>query len=78
VRQLLCEPWDYELLEQDDGRLVLVVACGTVGVFEVAIVLDDAERRAFEAEGKPFIQGLKQRIVARPGDFQARNVQLRR
>ena len=75
MRQILCEPWDYELLERDDGHLVLVVTCGSVGMFEVAIVLDASERRAFEQQGRPFIVALKQRVAARPGEFQARKVQ---
>ena len=40
--------WDYMLFEHE-GRLLLDVVCGTVGIFTVAIELDEAERAQWEA-----------------------------
>lgn len=49
-RRLHDEPWSWTLDETDEG-LVLTVLCGTVGVYEVAVVLDPAEAAAWERHG---------------------------
>lgn len=74
MRCVISRPWDFELLEEDDGRLVLVVLCGSAGQFEVALELDASERQAFELQGEPFILALKQRVFDRPVDFQGRDL----
>jgi hypothetical protein len=40
METLLQKPWDYTFSRNDTGELVLSVLCGSVGLFEIDIVLN--------------------------------------
>ena len=65
--------WEYTLY-RDGARLVLVVVCGTVGIFEWAVVLTDEERGRWEAEGMAGLSDLVRAIRANPVAFTDRRV----
>lgn len=65
--------WDY-ILYRDGERLVLVVACGTVAIYEWAVELNDAERGAWEADGIAGLRFLVQAIRDNPRAFADRKV----
>ncbi len=48
---------------------MLSVVCGTVGLFEVEVRLDDAMRTAYEAEGIPWIKRLAAEVTYDPRKF---------
>lgn len=73
-RSLISEPWDFDLVEHDDGRLILTVVCGTVGIFEVVIELSDAETARFHEVGRASVIELRNRIVGDPMAFGDRNL----
>ena len=62
MQRLAEENWDYIVWEHD-GRLFLDVLCGTVGLFDVVIELNEEERVLWETEGvtglKPLIQSIR-------------------
>ncbi|MFM8531941.1 MAG: hypothetical protein ACKOD2_20135 [Ilumatobacteraceae bacterium] len=62
-RVLHSEPWDFDLVEEDDGRLMLTVVCGTIGIFEVVIELNEDERTSFLEKGRDFVIDLKNLIL---------------
>lgn len=74
TRSLFSEPWDFDLVEEDDGRLFLTVVCGTAGIFEVAIELNDAEMATFHEFGRESVIELRNRIVNDPTAFGDRNL----
>lgn len=74
TRSLFSEPWDFDLVEEDDGRLILTVVCSTVRTFEVVIELNDAETARFHEVGRESVIELKNRIVDDPAGFSDRNL----
>ena len=62
MRVLVSEPWSYDLLEEEDGHLVLIVVCGSVGLYELALRLDDDERREWQSSGVNFVRSLARRV----------------
>ena len=67
--------WDYILYRDGEG-LVLVVACGTVAIYEWAVVLTEAEREVWEAEGMVGLRFLVQAIRDNPRAFADRRVEV--
>jgi hypothetical protein len=67
--------WDYTLYGDGD-RLVLVVLCGTVGLFEWAVALTAEERAVWEREGLEGLRPLVRAIQGDPAAFTARKVGL--
>ena len=65
--------WDYTLY-RDGERLVLVVVCGTVGIFEWAVTLTAEERAVWEAEGMDGLRYLVRAIRNNPVGFTDRRV----
>jgi hypothetical protein len=64
--------WDYMLFAHE-GRLLLDVVCGTVGIFTVAIELNEAERGLWEA-GE--LASVVEAVRWDPGKFSGRRVEL--
>lgn len=67
-------PWDFDLVEEDDGRLMLTVVCGTIGIFEVVIELNEDERTSLLEKGRDFVIDLKNLILEDPASFSDRNL----
>ena len=65
--------WDYTLY-RDGERLVLVVVCGTVVIFEWAVTLTAEERAVWEAEGMTGLSDLVRAIRNNPVAFTDRRV----
>ena len=65
--------WDYTLY-RDGERLVLLVVCGTVGIFEWAVELTAEERAVWEAEGMTGLYYLVRAIRNNPVGFTDRRV----
>lgn len=69
-RTLLAEsPWDWMLLREAGGDLVLSVLCGSVGMFEVEVVLDRETREAYERHGVSVLRRLAELVQYRPWDY---------
>lgn len=50
--------WSWSLHRSDDGRLGLVVVCGSVGIYERAVELDGELARAHERHGRRVLEVL--------------------
>lgn len=71
-RTLLAESdWDWMLFRDAADDLVLSVVCGTIGVFEVEVILDPSQRAAYDAEGTPFLDRLAADIRYSPRKYMA-------
>lgn len=57
------------ILYEDKGKYLLSVVCGTVGMFEINIYLNQEEMKQFEKNGEVFIKILAERIRCSPKSF---------
>lgn len=71
---LTSSPWAYDLVRVDDGRLILTVVCGTVGLYELSLELDVDEVAAWDREGVPYIRDFAAVIAAHPSRFWPRHL----
>ena len=67
------DPWSFTL-EEDGERLLFVVVCGTVAVYDVVLELTDDERAAWSIEGVAALRALAARVQANPKAYAARSV----
>jgi hypothetical protein len=58
MRILETSSWDYTLYETPDGALLLLVVCGSVGIYEVEHMLTLAETACYREQGAPFLAWL--------------------
>ena len=75
MRPVALEPWVYTLFEDGD-RLILSAMAGGVGLYELPVVMNEAEIAAYRAEGAPALKALARRIRDNPRDFAERAVTL--
>lgn len=69
------KPWLYTLYE-DGERLILSVLSGGVGLFDVPIVLSQAEADTYRREGIEGLAGLIDDMNQHPAKYQARMIKL--
>ncbi len=55
------EPWSWTLEQVDEG-LLLTVVCGTVGIYETAVLLEPEEVAAWEQHGPTGLEPLAEAI----------------
>ena len=67
---LASAPWAFDLVLTDDGRYLLTVVCGTVGLYE----LEADEVAAWNRDGEQFLQVLVNDISATPSQFLPRHL----
>ncbi len=65
---------EYDLLEEPNGSLVIVVLCGTIGIYEARVRLNEEEVRRYQAEGTEFLDDLATRIRKEESRFKARMI----
>ena len=53
---------DYDLFEESDGTFVISVLCGTIGLYQARVRLNDEETRRYQEEGQNFLDDLATRI----------------
>ncbi len=63
--------WDWMLIREPDGSLLLSVVCGSVGIYEVDVVLDTEQTAAFAANGAPVLQRLAEAVRKDPAHYLA-------
>lgn len=61
--------WDWMLFREANGDLVVSVVCGTVGLFEVDVVLSAEQEQAYEAEGIDVVVRLAADIAEHPRKY---------
>lgn len=66
-------PWNYTLYIEN-GKYLLSVLCGTVGMFEITVVLNKVEKQEFEKSGKEFIENMAFEIRDNPEKWRDRDI----
>jgi hypothetical protein len=68
---LLKKDWSYTL-KRNGSDLTLSVLCGTVGLYEVSIILNENENELFLKQGENFIDTLANNIRSNPESYKSR------
>lgn len=75
MKKLIEKTWSYILYQTDDDNLILSVVCGTVGLYDVNIQLNDEEKDKFEKDGTEFIDELALDVSSNPPKYRNRHTQ---
>lgn len=73
MKEIHRSQWNYILYEKD-GNLMFSVICGTIGVFEVNILLNGEEVDNFKQKGEDYLKELAEKIRYSPKSFNDRHV----
>ena len=65
MKELLKKSWSWTLYD-NDGKLILCVLCGDIGLYEVGYILDKDEANRVNLEGENFVQELAILIMNDP------------
>ena len=60
--------WDWQLLREADGSLLLSVLCGTIGVFELEVPFDSEKVASYDARGETFLDELAAHVRYSPNN----------
>ena len=77
MKEIFNSRWNYTLYEDSDGSLILTALCGTVGLFETNIFLNEDETAEYMKSGKEYILQLASAIRSNPERYAGRHVELR-
>ncbi len=69
-------PWNYVLYEAN-GNLLLSVLSGSVGLFDVNILLHDQQQQAYKTEGSSLIEAIAKEIRENPNKFAEQHIEIR-
>lgn len=71
--ELLKSNWNYTLTD-DNGKLILSVLAGTVGLYEIDIELNNDQVRLYQQDGKEYIDKLANDVRDHPGNFDLQKI----
>ena len=64
------KPEMYELVENDDGSVVLDIVLGEIGWYTMHVPLTDDEVARYREEGESFLRWFIARVRAAPDDYE--------
>ena len=73
MKEIIKKDWNYSFFEKDSG-FILSVICGSVGLFEVNIQLNEEELKQYKIEGAAYIENLARAIQYSPSTYAERNI----
>lgn len=73
MKKIINKPWDYSLFE-NNGKYLLDVLCGGVGMYQLKIWLNTSEKESYLKEGDSYIDRLSKSIQRNPNSYKERNV----
>ena len=71
--EIVNKPWDYRFVKKDMNHYLFVM-CGSVGVFEITIELNENENLMYQELGLDYIDELARKIQFSPTLFAERNL----
>lgn len=75
MKELIKKSWNYTLY-QKETQLILSVICGTVGLYEVNIILTPEEMELYKKEGIAYTDQLAENIRYDPDKYGERHIKL--
>jgi carbohydrate-binding DOMON domain-containing protein len=73
MKKVINKPWDYSLFESD-GKYLLEVLCGSVGMYQLKIWLNASEKESYLEQGDEYIDRLSKSIQRSPNSYKDRIV----
>lgn len=70
------ECWSYSLYEDEDENLILSVLCGTVGLYETNIILNEEEIKNYESKKNDFLKSISDVIRRKPSAYRDRHIRI--
>lgn len=74
MKNILTKRWNYSLQENKKGEIIISVLCGTVGLYEIEIVLSETEKKNFRDDGEFFLDELANDIRNNPSKYKDRQI----
>jgi hypothetical protein len=74
MKNILTKRWNYSLQENKKGEMIISVLCGTVGLYEIEVVLSEIERKKISDDGENFLDGLANDIRNNPNKYKDRQI----
>lgn len=71
---LVNEKHEYDLLQDESGSLIISVLCGSIGLYDVRIRLNDEELAQYEDEGETFLTRFATTIRKEESSFKGRMI----
>jgi hypothetical protein len=75
MEKIIDKKWDYTLYKKED-ELILSAVCGSVGVFEMNVVLTPSEVEEYDQQGEQYIETLARRIQRTPSNYKSRHIEI--
>ncbi|UFH54369.1 hypothetical protein [Spirosoma sp. KNUC1025] len=74
MKELAKEGWNYSLSENDSGELLFTVVSGSVGLYEISLLLTADEIDRYKKEGNTYLANLANEIRTHEPDFASRKI----
>ncbi len=75
MKKLIEKTWSYILYQTDDNNLIFSVVCGTVGLYQRNIQLNEKEKSEFEKQGQNYLEVLAEHIRQSADEYKPRHIQ---
>lgn len=75
MKKLIEKTWSYILYQTDDNNLIFSVVCGTVGLYQRNIQLNEEEKAEFEKKGESYLEALAENIRQSADSYKPRHIQ---
>lgn len=69
--------WDYQLTEDESGKLFFEVICGTVAIYTITFELNQQEIEAWQKKGSDALRSLSYLVRDYPEDYLKRREKVR-
>ena len=73
MEKVIDKNWDYTLYKKGT-QLILSAVCGSVGVFEMNVILSPSEIEKYNQHGNQYIETLARKIQQSPSSYKSRHV----
>jgi len=75
MKKLIDKNWEYSLYQDEDNNLIFSVICGSVGLYNTNIQLNEEEKAEFEKQGQSFLDILAEDIKQNESKYNSRHIQ---
>lgn len=75
MKEILRSQWEYMLCEKDSD-LIFSVVCGTIGIYQINIILNPEEIENYIQKGEVYLKELAEKIRYSPKSYNARHIDL--
>lgn len=75
MKKLIDKNWEYTLYQDEHNNLIFSVLCGSVGLYDTNIQLNEEEKAEFEKRGQSFLDILAEDIRQNESKYNPRHIQ---